>query len=212
MCRPGEWLVPACHWDLPNAAQEVTVTGLGQGMLGPCGLEMAEFSHTFGVFSPLPSPRILPAVVFLFLSPPSPSHGGNVSLCLCRQSSSQAESGAAPGQESVNAARRAAGGLLLPTPAGDGLDWGLCGRSPGAGPSACRLLPHPFLPRRGPHDPGGPGARRGRGDTGASRTPGEMEPPFPAGSPQGAVGGEGCFPQTLSSSAELAILLSRTSF
>lgn len=32
---------------------------------------------------------------------------------------------------------------------------------PGAGPSVCRLLPRPFLPRRSPHGPGGPGARRG---------------------------------------------------
>lgn len=80
-CRPGEWLVPACHWDLPNAAQNATVTGLGQEMLGACGLEMAGFNRIFGVFSPLPSQQIVPAMVFLHVFlPVVPAMAGRLPL------------------------------------------------------------------------------------------------------------------------------------
>lgn len=171
-CRPCPRLVPArrvagpcCHWDLPNA-QEVKVTGLGQEMLGACGLEMSGFNHIFGVFSPLFLPsKFYQSWFFSFFSPSSPSHGRMFPRVFA---AAKRESGAAPGQESVNPAQRAGGGLLLPTPRGRGRVG--IRRSEPRGRAICV----PAAPRA-PSSPGGAASsRRGRGSGAAAGTP---EPP-----------------------------------
>lgn len=93
---------------------------------------------------------------------------------------------------------------------GDGVEWGLGGRSPGAGPSACRLLPAPLPPPAEPHRPGGAGARglpRGHRSLPGTGTLGEAEPPFPAGSRRGTAGRARMFSPNPAETAELAVLL-----